>query len=140
MVVIKDIWTVYVQAHKKLFEKGGADFELGQYTVILFLFEKLRKSWKSWWGGDSDHFFPFLTILGQFSRHGVGVSSYITNLYNKQANNKKRFFTSKGGGGVRSGLLCGKISSILLIEVCLCLMVRWLHTILGIKAKHSFGK
>ena len=39
-------------------------------------------------GGDSDTFFSFLKILGQFSRHGVGVSSYITNLsnlYNKQA-------------------------------------------------------
>ena len=57
-----------------------------------------RKSWKSWWadggggggGGESD----------TFSRHGVGVYSYITNLYNKQASKqakkkKRKVFTSK---------------------------------------------
>ena len=44
-------------------------------------------------------FFPFYwkQIGGQFSRHGVGVSSYITNIYNKQAKNNKKFFTSKRG-------------------------------------------
>ena len=38
-------------------------------------------------------------MLGQFSRQGVEVSSYITNLYNKQATTKKgkKGFTSKRG-------------------------------------------
>ena len=51
--------------------------------------QKSRKSWKSF-----------------FSRHGVGISSYITNLYNegneerKKENKKKyRFSPSKGGCG-----------------------------------------
>ena len=36
-------------------------------------------------GGDS----PSSKCLGQFFRHGVGVSSYTTNLYNQQASQKK---------------------------------------------------
>ena len=49
-------------------------------------------------GGDSNTFYSFLQILGQFSSHGVGVSSYITNIYNKQAT-KKKFSSPKGGCG-----------------------------------------
>ena len=62
-----------MQAHKKLFEKrggggGGADFAPGSYAVIFFL----------------------LKILGKFFRHGVGLPSYMTNLYNKQAKNEEK--------------------------------------------------
>ena len=51
-------------------------------------------------------FFPSSKFVGQFSRHGVGVSSYVTNLSDKQAsknklNEKSSFWTQKswGGGG-----------------------------------------
>ena len=48
-------------------------------------------------GGGLQHFFSLLKICSrQFSRHGVGVSSYITNLY---TSNKKRFSPPKGGCG-----------------------------------------
>ena len=63
-------------------------------------------------------FFPFLKILGQFSRHGVGVPSYITNLYNKQASKqaskqgkkkerKKKNHFQKGGAVAPLPLLDG---------------------------------
>ena len=48
------------------------------------------------------HFYSFFKKIGQFSRHGVGVSSFISNLYNKQASkqtNKEKGSTSKRGCG-----------------------------------------
>ena len=47
-------------------------------------------------GGGTPTLFPSSKILGQFSRHGVGISSYITNISDKarkQANKRKE----KGG-------------------------------------------
>ena len=47
---------------------------------------------------DSDTCFSFLKYFGQFSRHGVGYPSYITNLSDKQASKqkkKKKFLRSK---------------------------------------------
>ena len=35
-------------------------------------------------GGETPTLFSFFKILDQFSRHGVGVSLYMVNLYNKQ--------------------------------------------------------
>ena len=45
--------------------------------------------WKSRWG-NSDTFIIPSRFLGQFSGQGVGVSSYITNLSDKQASHKKK--------------------------------------------------
>ena len=55
---------------------------------------KSRKSWKSWLAGGGELLTLF--FLRQVSRHGVGVSSYITNLYNKHARKKKNHI-QKGG-------------------------------------------
>ena len=63
--------------------------------------------WKSCWAGGLPHiFFSFRKFFLQFSRHGVGASSYITNLSDKQASKhthtkqtKKVFSYPKGGGG-----------------------------------------
>ena len=46
---------------------------------------KAHKSWKSSW---FRHIFTLLKNLGQFSRHRVGISSYITNLCKKQTRKK----------------------------------------------------
>ena len=45
-----------MQARKKFFENGGADFAPGPFAAILFIGPhhqppKSRKSWKSWWAG-----------------------------------------------------------------------------------------
>ena len=71
----------------------------------------LRQPWKSrWWGGGGGGELQYLFSLknfGQFSRQGVGVSSYITNLSDKQASKEKQTriqenknSNPKGGGGV----------------------------------------
>ena len=87
------------QASTKLFEKGGADCAPGPYAVFFFftgpppaskVAQVLKKLMSTGEGGTPTLFFPSLKILGQVSRHGVGISSYITNLYNKQASNNKK--------------------------------------------------
>ena len=40
--------------------------------------------------GDSDTLFSSSKCLGQFSRHGVGVSSYITNLSDKHTSKREK--------------------------------------------------
>ena len=94
--------TSAMQARRKLFEKGGADFEPGPYAVIIYRstasLESCASPEKADWGGggvcSQQQKNSFLKILGQFSRHGVGVSLFITNLYNKPP---KKFSLPKGG-------------------------------------------
>ena len=54
-------------------------------------------------GGDFDTFYFPPIFFGQFSRHGVGLPSCISNLSDKHANEQKELFfsfISKGGRGV----------------------------------------
>ena len=94
------MWSL-AQARKKLYERGCrictksvcSKFFIGppQASKDAQVLKKLMGVGGGG-GGDSDTFFPFLKILGQFSRHGVGVSSYITN---KRASKKIKVFISK---------------------------------------------
>ena len=98
-IILKD-WT---QALRKLFEKGGADFAPGPYAAIFFIGPPALESRASpekadeRGGGDSDTFFSLLKKFRYF-RHGIGVSSYIINLYNKHSSkkNKKQITSNRG--------------------------------------------
>ena len=69
------------QARKKLFEKGDRTLHQARDPYL-----ESRASPKK----ADEHFFSLLKNLGQFSRHWVGVYSYITNLYTKQESNNKK--------------------------------------------------
>ena len=46
-------------------------------------------------GGNPTCLFSFSNV-GQFSRHGVGVSLYVTNLYNKHTSNNNKITSKRG--------------------------------------------
>ena len=108
---------------------------------IASLAPGLKKSLSGGRGGGSNTFFASSKFLGQFSRHGVGVSSYITNLSDKQASKQQQqkalkeqvlwkggpndhfilcpsSFQKRGGGGGRKCIPHPKISA---FSVCVCL-------------------
>ena len=82
----KDFYFTHVRPVRKLFENGGVDFASKVAEVLKKADEGGRGE-----GGTPTLFFSVSNFfLLQFSRHGVGVSSYITNLYNKHARQKKK--------------------------------------------------
>ena len=80
-----------IQARKKLWKTGVRILHKVRRQP-----RKSRKSWKSWCGGGGGTL-SVSKKLGNLSRHGVGVSSYITNLYKHESNKTKQILIQKGG-------------------------------------------